>query len=138
MRRFGLAVLVIALSSLLWTATVAAAQPSPFEGSWSSIDPVDGSIQHLSVVGGSTVQMTYVDEYGTTCVELAAPTVVFTGFLTGRVDGSDLFGTFRQGTCGSLRVFNAKIHFAWTFHYDPGTDTLFGAVEDGPATWYRD
>ena len=138
MRRLGLAILVIVLGSTALAGTASAAQGAPFEGSWWSIDPVDQSIQHLSIVGGSTVQMTYVDDYGTTCLDLAAPTLVFTGFLTGRVDGNDLYGTFRQGTCGSLRVLNARIHFAWTFRYDPSNDTMFGAIEDGPATWYRE
>ena len=137
MRRPGLAIGVIALTTLLGTTTAAAAAPSPFEGAWSSTDPVDGSTQHLFVNGGRNVQMTYVDELGTTCVDLAAPTVVFTGRLTGRIEGDDLFASFKQGRCGQVLVFNASIHFAWTFHYDQATDTLFGAIEDGPATWHR-
>lgn len=138
MRRLGFAIVMIALVSMLGALTASAAAPSPFEGAWSSTDPVDGSTQHLSVSGGSTAQMTYVDEYGTTCVELGAPTVVFTGRLIGRIQGHDLFAVFKQGGCGPVHVFNASIHFAWTFHYDQATDTMFGAIEDGPATWTRD
>jgi hypothetical protein len=138
MRRLGLAITTIALISTLGAVTASAAPRSPFEGAWSSTDPVDGSTQHLYVTGGSKVQMTYVDEYGTTCVEIEAPTVIFTGTLTGRVQGDDLFGWFKQGGCGPVLVISASIQFAWTFHYDQGTDTLFGAIEDGPATWYRD
>ena len=138
MRRLGLAIAIIALTSVLGAATASAAAPSAFEGAWSSTDPVDGSTQHLYVVGGNNVQMTYVDEYGTTCVELAAPTVVFTGLLIGSVQGNDLFAVFKQGGCGQVHVINASIRFAWTFHYDQATDTMFGAIQDGPATWYRD
>ncbi|HUQ44643.1 MAG TPA: hypothetical protein VM451_09590 [Candidatus Limnocylindria bacterium] len=138
MRRLGLAIVLIALSSMLGAATASAAPRSVFEGAWSSTDPVDGSTQHLYVVGGTNVQMTYVDEHGTTCVEIAAPTVVFTGQLTGRIQGDDLFAWFKQGGCGRVLVISASIKFAWTFHYDRTTDTLFGAIEDGPATWYRD
>jgi hypothetical protein len=138
MRRFGLAILVIAVNGMLGAATASAAAPSPFEGSWSSIDPVDGSTQHLTVNGGSNVQLTYVDEYGTTCVEIGASTVVFTGHLAGQVQGDDLVAVFKQGACGNAHVLSANIRFEWTFHYDQATDTLFGAIQDGPATWYRD
>lgn len=138
MRRLGFAIVLIALSSMLGTATASAAPRSVFEGAWSSTDPVDGSTQHLYVVGGTNVQMTYVDELGTTCVEIAAPTLVFTGHLTGRVQGDDLFAWFKQGGCGKVQVINASIRFGWTFQYDRATDTMFGAIQDGPATWYRD
>jgi hypothetical protein len=138
MRRLGLAILTVVISAMLGMATASAATRSPFEGTWSSIDPVDGSTQHLSINGGSNVQLTYVDEYGTTCVDIAAPTVVFTGRLTGSVQGDDLFAVFKQGACGNVHVLGADIKFAWTFHYDAATDTMFGAIQDGPATWHRD
>ncbi len=138
MRRLGLAIVLIALNGMLGAAGASAAPRSAFEGAWSSTDPVDLSTQHLYVTGGTNVQMTYVDEYGTTCVEIAAPTVVFTGQLTGRVQGDDLFAWFKQGGCGRVLVISASIKFAWTFHYDQATDTMFGAIQDGPATWYRD
>ena len=132
------AIVTIALVSMLGASAASAAAASPFEGAWSSTDPVDGSTQHLYVSGGSNARMAYVDEYGTTCVEVGAPTVVFTGRLIGRIQGDTLSAVFKQGECGPVHVFNASIHFAWTFHYDPATDTMFGAIEDGPATWYRD
>ena len=138
MRRLGLAIGLIALTSLLGAATASAATQSPFVGRWSSTDPVDSSTQHLFVTGGTNVGMFYVDEYGTTCVEIGAPTVVFSGRLTGHVQGDDLFAFWKQGGCGRIQVLNSSIRFAWTFHYDRNTDTLYGAIEDGPATWYRD
>ena len=138
MRRLGLAIGVIALITLFGAASAAAAAPSAFEGAWSSTDPVDGSTQHLYVTGGRNVQIIYVDELGTTCVELDAPTVVFIGRLTGHIEGNELSAWFKQGGCGPVQAINASIRFRWTFEYDQCTDTLFGAVEDGPATWHRD
>ena len=138
MRRLGLAIVMVALTAMLWAPTASAAARSAFEGAWSSTDPVDGSTQHLYVTGGTNVSMTYVDEHGTTCVQIGAPTVVFTGQLTGRIQGDDLFAWFKQGGCGRALVISASIKFAWTFHYDQASDTIFGAIEDGPATWQRD
>ena len=136
MRRLGLAVGVLALT-MLGAGSVSAGPTSPFEGSWTSIDPVDGSTQHLYVRGGTGVQVRYVDEYGTTCAEIGASTNVFTGILTGRVSGNDLQATFKSAGCGTTVVLTAQIGFSWIFEYDPNTDTLWGAVNDGPATWYR-
>jgi hypothetical protein len=136
MRRLGLAVGVLALT-LVGAGSAAAAQTSPFEGSWTSIDPVDGSTQHLYVRGGTGVQVQYVDEYGTTCAEIGASSTVFTGTLTGRVSGNELEATFKSAGCGTTLVLTAQVGFSWIFEYDPNTDTLWGAVNDGPATWYR-
>ena len=41
MRRLGLAIVLIALSSMLGAATASAAPRSVFEGAWSSTDPTD-------------------------------------------------------------------------------------------------
>ena len=138
MRRLGLALLTVVVSAMVGAATVSASAPSPFEGTWSSVDPVDGSTQHLSINGGSNVQLTYVDEYGTTCELIGAPTMVFTGRLTGSIQVNDLFAVFKQGACGNVHVLGANIQFGWTFEYDPETDTMYGAIQDGPATWHRD
>jgi hypothetical protein len=117
----------------------AAAPSSGFLGSWTSTDPVDGSTQHLLITGSNgKVQMTYVDEYATTCVDSGASTVEFTGVLTGSISGNELFGWWKAAGCGSQIVLKASYRFGWIFEYDPGTDTLFGAVNDGPATWSRD
>jgi hypothetical protein len=119
---------------------VSAATPSSgFLGSWTSTDPVDGSTQHLLIMGSDGhVQMQYVDEFATTCVNQGAPTVVFTGILTGAIDGNELVGWWKSAGCGPQLVLRASDRFGWFFEYDPNTDTLFGAINDGPATWYRD
>ena len=132
----GTATLLLALTS----APVAAGAPSSgFLGSWTSTDPVDGSTQHLVITGSDGhVQMSYVDEYATTCVDAGAATPVFTGVLTGSISGNELAGWWKAAGCGPLLILRAAYRFAWFFEYDPNTDTLFGAINDGPATWYRD
>jgi len=128
-----------ALLCVLATVPVSLAASSPFEGSWTSIDPVDGSTQHLSVRGSAGhVQLKYIDEFGTTCVDVGAPTTVFSGVLAGTVAGTEMVATFKSAGCGPRLVIRAADRFAWIFEYDQNTDTLFGAINDGPATWYRE
>jgi hypothetical protein len=137
MRRLGLVSVAVLLAGAL-VAQVSAAS-SGFSGSWTSIDPVDGRTQHLTIMGSAgRVQMAYVDEFGTTCLDVGAPTNVFSGVLTGTISGNELVGWWKAAGCGSRLILRASDHFEWIFEYDPGTDTLFGAINDGPATWYRD
>jgi hypothetical protein len=138
MRKLGVVATAAMLCALVSVPVSVAASPSPLVGSWSSIDPVDGSIQHMRIVGGARVHIDYVDEYGTTCEQIGASTTVFTGVLTGRVSGNELNALFNSAGCGSALVIRAADGFVWTFEYDPNTDTLWGAINDGPATWYRD
>ena len=139
MRKLG-GLMIAALLLGLTAVPVAAAPPSSgFLGSWSSIDPVDGSAQHLRIFGSNGhVQMAYVDEFATTCLDEGAPTVVFTGVLTGSISGNELVGWWKAAGCGPQLVLRAAYRFAWFFEYDPNTDTLFGALNDGPAVWSRD
>jgi len=137
MRRLG----VVAIATVLAAAVAVpvSAGSSAFNGSWSSIDPVDGSIQHLVITGSSGhVQMRYVDEFATTCVDEGAPTTEFTGVLTGMISGTELVGWWKSAGCGPQLILRATYGFVWVFEYDQDTDTLFGAIDDGPATWYRD
>ena len=138
MRKLGVIATAALLSALVAVPTMEARSTSAFVGSWSSIDPVDGSIQHLAVVGGTNLAIAYVDEYGTTCADIGASTNVFTGVLTGFPSGNELNAWFKSAGCGSRLVLRAADRFVWTFEYDPNTDTLWGAINDGPATWYRD
>ena len=138
MRRLVLVAFAAILAAAI-ALPVVAATPSGFAGTWSSIDPVDGSTQHLSVRGGPAhVQIQYVDEFGTTCVDVGAPTTVFTGVLTGTISGNEMSAWFKAAGCGPRIVLRASDFFSWFFEYDPNTDTLWGAINDGPATWHRD
>jgi hypothetical protein len=103
MRRLGAVAGLILLATLLGAPAVHAGPATPFSGSWSSTDPLDGSAQHLDIMGGTSVSIVYVDEYGTVCVNLGAPTVVFTGRLTGAVDGSLMNAWFKEGAAARSR-----------------------------------
>ena len=138
MRKLGLVAVVGLLAAMVGARVSDAATASPFAGSWTSIDPVDGSTQHLYVQGGANLQVQYVDEYGTVCVNVGAPTVVFTATLIANASGNEMVARFNNGRCGSTLVLSAASGFAWIFEYDPGTDTLWGAINDGPSTWHRD
>jgi len=139
MKRFASVAGMLVLAATLGAPLVQAGSSSPFIGSWWSIDPVDGSTQHLDVMGGGAhVAIVYVDEFGTTCSEIGAPTNVFTGQLSGTTDADTMTASFKQARCGRVLVLKAPFNFSWTFTYDSGTDTLFGALNDGPAIWYRD
>lgn len=139
MKRFASIAGLVVLAATLGAPLVQGATSTPFIGSWSSTDPVDGSMQHLYVTGGGTsVAIRYVDEFGTTCSEIGAPTNVFTGLLSGTADADTMTASFKQARCGSVLVLKAPYQFSWMFTYDASTDTLFGALDDGPATWYRD
>lgn len=138
MRKLGLVAIAALMGAVMSVPVVDAASSSPVEGSWTSIDPVDGSTQHLSIQGGKNLQLQYIDELGTTCVDIGAPTPVFTGMLVGTFSDNGLVARFNSGRCGSRLVLRAADGFAWFFEYDPNTDTLWGAINDGPATWYRD
>jgi hypothetical protein len=138
MKRLGSIASLAMLAVLVGASVVEAAPTSPFTGSWTSIDPVDGSTQYMDIQGGASVQIRYTDEYATTCADIGAATTVFTGILTGRVSGNELNASFRSAGCGSTLVLNSSHFFAWTFEYDPNTDTLWGAINDGPATWSRE
>jgi len=137
MRNLGIVAIAALLAALSAGPVAAAAPSSPFIGTWSSIDPVDGSTQHLTIFGGTNLQMVYVDEFATTCANIGARTPVFTGVLTGHTDGDVLVGDWKAAGCGSTLVLRAADRFSWVFLYDPGSDTLWGAINDGPATWSR-
>lgn len=136
MRRLGIIVAASMLAALT-AVPVSAAAPSLFLGTWTSIDPVDGSSQHMTIRGGTNVQIEYVDEFATTCVNIGASTTVFTGVLTGRISDTFMVGEWKSAGCGSQLVLRSADRFAWFFVYDPGTDTLYGALNDGPAVWSR-
>jgi len=138
MRNLGRLAIAALICAAIGVPVVEAAPSSPVEGSWTSIDPVDGSTQHLFIQGGKNLQLQYTDEFGTTCVEMGAPTPVFTAVLVGTFSDNQLVARFNSGRCGPRLVLRAADGFAWFFEYDPNTDTLWGAINDGPATWYRD
>ncbi|HJW20924.1 MAG TPA: hypothetical protein VJ506_00695 [Candidatus Limnocylindrales bacterium] len=138
MKRLGLVVAAALLGAMIAAPAVDAAPSTGFTGSWVGIDPVDGSTQHLYIQGGANVQVLYVDEFGTVCARIGAPTTVFTGVLTGSVfNGDVMVATFKAAGCGPKILLSGSDKFSWIFLYDSSTDTLFGAINDGPTTWSR-
>ena len=138
MKRLGVVLSMALLGLAIAVPVVDAAPSTPFTGSWTSIDPTDDSTQHLYIMGGTNVQILYVDEFGTVCELIGAPTTVATAVLAGRVTGNELDAWFRQGSCGPSRFIDASDFFVWSFTYDQNTDTIYGSPNDGPTTWYRD
>jgi hypothetical protein len=143
MKKLGIAGAVGLLAATFAAPVVQAAPTTGFTGAWVGIDPVDDSTQHLYVQGGTKVQILYVDEYATICADIGASTTTFTAVLTGTVSGNELDAWFKAAGCGPTVVLAAANFFSWTFLYDdhgtadPSDDTLWGAVNDGPTTWYR-
>ena len=103
-----------------------------FEGTWSVIDPGDGSIQILVVAAGMTPAVHFEDgfSYGGACV--ADDVKLFKADGTGQVSGNRLDVSFPDGGgCGKLTVDMGP----GFYEYDAATDRLT-ASSDG-LTWSR-
>jgi hypothetical protein len=123
----------LALLGLLLAAPVANGATSVFTGLWTSTD-TDGSTQYLTVSGGgSTVNVSYVDDFGSVCVNNGAMSTVFTGKSTGTVDGNTLEATFTSARCGSTYL-DSVVGTTNSWTYDQGTDTL---LDNFGITWER-
>ena len=102
-----------------------------FEGTWTSADPVDGSMQYLAVASGSAPAVQFADSYATGPACVADTVKVFTADGTGTIDGDRLEVRWpNDGGCG-LMTAGISVH---TFTYDDATDSL---VDDNRLTWER-
>jgi hypothetical protein len=135
-RSFGITLALLAL--LLTASAVQAAPPSsPFSGTWTGTDTVDGSSVHMVVRGGSHARIDYQDEFGQACWDNGATDFWFSSDLRGTVSGNTMTGVFKSAKCGHLSLsFMKGQSMVWTF--DPhgagaADDTLF----DGVVTWRR-
>ena len=102
-----------------------------FEGTWSSVDPADGSQQTLSVSGGLAPAVQFVDEYATGAACVADAVKRFTAEGDGAIDGQLL--TVRWpggGGCGSRTVDMGD----GRYRYVESNDTL---VDGQNLTWRR-
>lgn len=124
-----LAVSVLLLSLLVAPAVQAAS--NPFKGPWRATD-VDGSALAISISGGRSGVIDYLDHYGTICVDNGAPTVVFQGTLTGTISGNTLTAFFRKAHCGKV-FFDVSGWAPTVWTYDSTTNTL----SDGTLVWHR-
>ena len=135
MKRLSVLLVLSVLGVLVAAPSVQAATPSPFVGAWTGNDPVnpgDGSTLYLSISGGTTVRLTFIDTFGTICGNHGSPTDMFSSSLTGTVSGDTLDATFVWARCGPV-VFDFLVDAPMTFTYDSVTDTL----SDGSVTWHR-
>ncbi len=135
MKRISVIVVLASLSLVLTAAPALAARPI-FTGGWTGNDPAppdgDGSTLFLTVSGGGTARITFIDKFGTVCVNEGARSTVFVSHLTGSVSGNVIEATFQSARCGST-VIEFLEGAPVTYVYDPATDTL----EDGFTTFHR-
>ena len=121
---------------LILAAPVAAAPPgNPFVGSWEAPDSFDGSHQHMTIVGGPNMRVTYVDDAATVCLWEGY------GFVPARARG---FGEMTDSTfewTGDLYCMAREAggpvllwpDTSFSLEYDSSTDTLHDPYE----CWYR-
>jgi len=103
-----------------------------FEGTWSAIDPGDGSIQTLVVAAGMTPAVHFEDgfSYGGACV--ADDIKLFKADGTGQVSGTRLDVSFPDGGgCGKLTVDMGP----GFYEYDAATDRLTASSDS--LVWSR-
>ncbi len=132
--RFVLIAAALAIAAVAG-ATLAGGSPPPssvFEGTWITIDPVDGSGMTLVVGPGERPDIYFEDGYatGAACVNDAVKR--FTARGTGAIsdDGLVLEATFPEG--GGCGLTTVEVH--GIYHYDGRADTL--ADQDG-VVWSR-
>jgi hypothetical protein len=136
MKRHSILLAVALLALLVAAPSVQAAKVTPFVGAWTGNDPAppdgDGSTLYLTISGGGTVHLTFIDTFGTICGREGSPTDVFVSRLTGAVSGDTLNATFTSARCGRV-FFDFLVGSPATYLYDAATDTL----SDGFVTWHR-
>lgn len=104
---------------------------SPFEGSWRSTDPGDGSALKLVVGPGETPDVHFEDAIGAYCRVSGDVSVLFVADGTGLVDGDRMVVSFPSGGCVNWQVEA----FVTTFDRDPVTDML---INNANEVWVRD
>jgi len=131
--RYGLlaaALVGAALAAVMLAGGGPPVRSTVFEGSWTSIDPSDGSSQTLVVGPGATPTMQFVDAFASGPGCRADPVKVFTADGAGVISGSRLDASFPDGGgCGLLLV-----PIAGAYDYRADTDTL--EDQDG-LSWSR-
>ena len=131
MNRLSRMITLALLGMLVAAPSAQAAAKTPFTGAWTSID-TDGSTQYLTISGGTTVHVTWIDLYGSVCANGGAPTTVFNGSLTGTVAADALTAAWDRARCGPVS-FDWLVGTTATWTYDAGSDVIF----DGALTWTR-
>jgi hypothetical protein len=92
-----------------------------FEGTWTSIDPDDGSTQNLVVGGGTSPTVLFVDEFATGDGCLNDAVKRFTAEGTGEISGNRLDVSFPDGGGCGLKTVGVPIGH---LDYDAASDSL--------------
>jgi hypothetical protein len=129
--RFGLlaALLVIAAAGIA-TLGGGSGGGTPFEGTWTSIDPGDGSAQTLVVGPGANPMVHFEDAFSIMCDQTGDATTLFVAEGPGEISTYRLTAHFPESGCVTWRVSP----FDATFDFNPEADTL---LDDTGITWRR-
>jgi hypothetical protein len=130
--RYGLIAVALALATVAGGSLAGGARQasSVFEGTWITIDPVDGSGMTLVVGPGQAPAVYFEDGYATglACVNDAVKR--FTARGIGEISGKRLVATFPEGGGCGLKTVEVR----GSYDYDPRGDTL--SDQDG-VVWTR-
>jgi hypothetical protein len=135
--RYGLVALALIAATIFAAALYIGSQPARstvFEGTWTSIDPGDGSTQLLVVAAGKAPAVRYIDERATGPACRQTPSKVYTAEGTGNVKADrQLFVDWPTG--GGCGAPHDNIPMATSsFRYDQATDTI---LDNDGLSWRR-
>jgi len=132
--RYGFLVVALAGAGLVAAGLLAGgpSRPTVFEGTWTSIDPGDGSTQYLVVAAGTSPAVRFVDEFAAGGACQADTVKVFTADGRGTVVAGDRLEVQWPdgGGCGLATVAMR----VGTYIYDQATDS---AIDGQKLTWSR-
>jgi hypothetical protein len=122
--RYGLVALALiaatAAAAVLGGGSNGPVRSTVFEGTWTTIDPLDGSAMRLVVGEGTTPFVRFVDEVATGGACDLDPVKLFIADGTGEISGSRLVAEFPDGGgCGLMTV-----EVVMAYDYVAGSDTL--------------
>jgi hypothetical protein len=130
--RYGLFAVALVLAAMAGAILAGGIQPrpsTPFEGTWTTTDPTDGSTMFLTVAAGTTPAVQFVDEVSTGGACDLDPIKRFTADGTGEISGSRLVVEYPDG--GGCGLMTVPIGGVYDYNAD---DTL---LDQDRVTWTR-
>ena len=107
-----------------------AAQPTPFEGTWTAIDRGDGSDMLLVVSAGNEPSVRYEDYHASACTRQGDSNDHWIGEGKGEIDGDTMVVSYETSGCTTYREPPHEL----TYVYDEGSKTLVDGRGD---TWHK-
>lgn len=128
--------LAIAVGAIaLLAATPTSGPPSPWQGTWWSIDPYDGSLVRVTFGGDHRGHFNYIDWGASVCGTDAEGDPLYAARAAGWAANVD--ATSFEGSAPVVCITHPPFVWdpSWTFGwtYDPATNTL----SDGTGIWTR-